>query len=83
MSIGSQKNGLVIPHLGIYALPELLAWFVKEYPKYCNSKLDKGKGCIRFKKMNDIPFELIAQLIKKMSSKEWIALYEKNFMKTK
>lgn len=83
VSIGSQKSCLVIHHLGIYTSAELLAWFTGEYPKHCKSKIDMGKGCIRFKKMDDIPFDLIAQLIKKITAKEWIALYEKNFMKKK
>ena len=83
VSIASRKSGLVIHHLGIYASAELLAWFTGEYPKHSTSKLDMGKGCIRFKKMNDIPFDLIAQLMKKITAKEWIALYEMNLMKKK
>ena len=45
--------------MGIYATPELLQWFVLEYPKHCLKKLDMVKSCIRFKKIDDIPFELI------------------------
>ncbi len=37
-----------------------------------------GKSCIRFKKMENIPYELIAELCTKMTAKEWIVLYEKN-----
>ena len=51
--------------MGIYATPELLDWFMKEYPKHSKRKLDIGKSCIRFKKMDDIPFELIRELMKK------------------
>lgn len=40
-----------------------------------------GKSCVRFKKMDDIPFELIAELSKKMPVDEWINIYENNFEK--
>ena len=67
--------------MGIYANPKLLDWFVAEYPKYCKRKLDMGKSCIRFKKSEEIPFELIAQLMQKMLMQEWVDLYEKNLKK--
>ncbi len=47
-SIGSQKNFIVLHHMGIYGNPDLLKWFVQEYPKHSPVKLDMGKGCIRF-----------------------------------
>ncbi|MEA9415850.1 MULTISPECIES: DUF1801 domain-containing protein [unclassified Flavobacterium] len=79
INIASQKNFVALYHMGIYAKPELLEWFVSEYPKYSKQKLDMGKSCIRFKKMDDIPFELIAQLVQKMSVEDWINCYESEF----
>jgi uncharacterized protein YdhG (YjbR/CyaY superfamily) len=79
MNFASQKNSVNIYHMGIYAKPELLNWFTTEYPKHCTAKLDMGKSCIRFKKMDQIPFELIAELVKKMSVEDWIKCYEDNF----
>ena len=67
--------------MGIYATPELLDWFMKEYPKHSKRKLDIGKSCIRFKKMDDIPFELIGDLMKKMNPKEWMKKYESAFVR--
>ena len=81
MGIASQKNFIALYHMGIYANPELLNWFVTEYPKHSTQKLDMGKSCIRFKKMNQIPFELIAALVQKMSVQEWIICYELAFKK--
>lgn len=81
MSIASQKNFIALYHMGMYAKPELLDWFVEEYPKYSKRKLDMGKSCVRFKKMDDIPLQLLAELSKKMTVKEWIDIYEKNFKK--
>lgn len=75
-SIASQKNFIALYHMGLYADEELLHWFVSEYPKHSKAKLDMGKSCIRFKKTEQIPFELIAQLMQKVSMDEWIARYE-------
>lgn len=81
MSIASQKKFIALYHMGIYANPDLLNWFVKEYPKHCKRKLDMGKSCIRFKKPEEIPFELIAELAQKITVKEWVDLYETSFIK--
>ena len=81
MNVASQKNFIALYHMGIYANPELMEWFVSEYPKHCKRKLDMGKSCIRFKKIEEIPFELIAGLCTKMTSKNWIELYENKFKK--
>ncbi|NEW79392.1 MAG: DUF1801 domain-containing protein [Gelidibacter sp.] len=76
MNIASQKNFISVYHMGLYANQKLMNWFVQEYPKHSNTKLDMGKSCLRFKKMDQIPFELIAELSKKVSVKEWIEIYE-------
>lgn len=81
MSIGSQKNYIALHHMGVYANPELLEWFTLEYPKYSKTKLDMGKGCIRLKKMEDVPYELIGQLASKLTVKQWVAMYEQQFKK--
>jgi len=76
MSFASQKNSINFYHMGIYAKKELLDWFVGEYPKHCKRKLDMGKSCIRFKNIDEIPYELLGELTRKMSSEEWIKIYE-------
>ena len=83
MSIASQKNSINLYHMGIYSKPELYDWFVAEYPKYSSRKLDIGKSCIRFKKIDEIPFDLIAELCTKMTIDEWINIYETNIKKNK
>ncbi|MCZ2083168.1 MAG: DUF1801 domain-containing protein, partial [Flavobacteriales bacterium] len=67
INLASQKNFIALYHMGIYGSPELLNWFVAEYPKYSKRKLDMGKSCIRFKKVEDIPFQLIAELCQKIT----------------
>jgi uncharacterized protein YdhG (YjbR/CyaY superfamily) len=78
INIASQKNFVALYHSGIYADKKLYNWFVSEYPKHVKSKLDMGKSCIRFKKVETIPYELIGELCKKMTTQDWIRLYEKN-----
>ena len=75
MSIASQKNFIALYHMGLYGNPKLLDWFVFEYPKHCKTKLDMGKSCVRFKKPADIPFDLLAELIRKISVQDWIDCY--------
>lgn len=82
MNIASQKNFIGLYHMGIYANEALLDWFVSEYPKHAKRKLDMGKSCIRFKKMDDIPYDLIAELAAKMTANQWIDLYEANIKDT-
>ena len=77
-NIASQKNFIAFYHMGMYAMPELLQWFTTEYAKQSPAKLDMGKSCIRFKKPEHIPYKLIGELIKKVSVKDWIKIYEEN-----
>ncbi len=76
INIASQKNFIALYHMGIYADPELLAWFEAEYPKHSKTKLNMGKSCIRFRNVKTIPFELIAELVQKMPPEKWIGIYE-------
>jgi len=80
-SIASQKNFIGLYHMGIYADQNILDWFVNEYPKFCKLKLDMGKSCIRFKKPDQIPFELIGKLMGKITVKDFIAVYESSLKK--
>lgn len=83
ISIASQKNFVALYHMGVYAIPPLYEWFVSEYPKHCKTKLDMGKSCIRMKKIDDIPYELIGELAGKVSVKEWIDFYKESWVKKK
>ncbi|MDJ0765965.1 MAG: DUF1801 domain-containing protein [Myxococcota bacterium] len=76
VSIASQKHFIGFYHMGIYANETLLQWFVKEYPKHCKTKLDMGKSCIRLKKVEQIPYQLIGETMQQMSVDDWIRLYE-------
>ncbi|MBN2739218.1 MAG: DUF1801 domain-containing protein [Spirochaetales bacterium] len=76
INIASQKNFIAIYHMGIYADPKLMHWFTDKYETSYSRKPDMGKSCIRFKKIEHIPFELIGELCTKISVEQWIQAYE-------
>lgn len=78
VSIASQKNFISFYHMGMYAKPGLLEWFTERYSSVSKMKLDVGKSCIRFKKADEIPYEIIGELCSKLTPEDWIALYERN-----
>lgn len=78
LSIASQKNFIGFYHMGIYADNQLTQWFQEEYAKVVPTKLDMGKSCIRLKKPENIPYDLISELCTKITPEKWIELYEGN-----
>ncbi|MBI5858184.1 MAG: DUF1801 domain-containing protein [Sphingobacteriales bacterium] len=78
MGLASQKNSINLYHMGIYANPKLLKWFQEAHAKASPKKLDMGKSCVRYKKPEDIPFDLIGELASKITVAEWINMYETN-----
>jgi hypothetical protein len=76
MSIAAQKNYISLYHFGLYADRALMDWFVKEFPKHSKQKLNIGKSCLKFKKAEHIPFDLIGELSSKITTHQWINIYE-------
>ncbi|HFI0329352.1 TPA: DUF1801 domain-containing protein [Streptococcus suis] len=81
LALASQKNHIALYHMGLYMDEELATWFVKEYQEQVPTKLDMGKSCVRMKNPKNIPYELIGDLVSKMSMERYIELYEKNHRK--
>lgn len=75
--LANQKGAISFYHMGIYMDDDLMEWFKKEYASRVPGKLDMGKSCIRFKKPEQIPYELMGELMKKWSVDDWISRYEK------
>lgn len=76
LGIASQKNFIALYSMAIYSLPKQLDWFQTEWPKHTSRKLDMGKSCIRFKKVDDIPLKLIGELATQVTPSDWIEIYE-------
>lgn len=83
INLASQKKNISFYHMGLYENATLLEWFKKEYTKHSKYKLDMGKCCVRFKRMNDIPYELIGQLLQKLNLDDYISDYERIIHATK
>ena len=81
MGFASQKNFIAVYSMAIYSSPLLLKWFTEAHAKASPKKLDMGKSCIRYKKTEDIPYELIGELASKITPDKWIAVYEKNLIR--
>lgn len=76
ISLASQKNYISYYHMALYG--ELLEWFTKAYKKATVQKLDMGKCCVRFKKIEHIPVDLLGEAASKLTVKQWISIYEKS-----
>jgi hypothetical protein len=81
MAIASQKHFIGFYPSCLYGSASMHDWFVTEYAKHSKAKLDMGKCCIRFSKPETIPFDLIAELARKMTPKQWIERYEATLKK--
>jgi hypothetical protein len=76
-AIAKQKHFYALYHMGYYAKPEMFSEFVSQY-NALYGKLDMGKSCMRFKKVEKIPFDLLELILSKISVDEYISFYEDN-----
>ena len=81
ISFASQKYSINFYHMGIYADETLYYWFLAKYAKFSKKKNRYRKKLYAFQKIEDIPFELIGELVSKISVQDWITTYESNFKK--
>jgi hypothetical protein len=76
MNVASQKNHIAVYHMAMHG--KLRDWFEDEWKAYSAKKLDMGGACIRFKKPEDVPVDLMGELASKLTPNQWIEIYEKN-----
>ena len=77
INLGSKKNYISLHLMCLYMDAKMMAWFAAQWKKISAKKLDMGKACLRFQKADDVPLELIAKLVEKISPKQWIEIYER------
>ena len=82
VSVASQKNHMAFYGMGIYMDEAQCKWFVEAWKK-TGKKLDMGKSCVRFKKIEDVPLEVSGQAVKRFPMKKYIAGYEATLAQTK
>lgn len=83
MALDSKKSHIAIHHMGMYGDPDLRKWFEEAHKKASPKKLDMGAGCIRYKKEEDIPFDLLVELVKKVTPQQYIDRVEALWVKKK
>jgi Domain of unknown function (DU1801) len=74
-ALAAQKNYFVLHLMAVYGSPEQAAWFREEFRK-AGKKLDMGKACVRFRKLDDLPLDVIGQVIARTPPDKYIAYYE-------
>lgn len=77
VGLASQKNYMSLYLMGIYGDDQTAHWFREEYLR-TGKKLDMGKSCVRFKRLEDLPLELIGQAVSLVSVNQYIAQYERS-----
>jgi Domain of unknown function (DU1801) len=82
-ALASQKNYMSVYMMGLYcgciegvSDTALVRWFHQAWTK-TGKKLDMGKACIRFKKIEDLPLDVIGEAIRRMPARTYIEEYEK------
>jgi uncharacterized protein YdhG (YjbR/CyaY superfamily) len=74
VSLASQKSGMVLHFLCFYGHPALSGWFTDQYKK-SGKKLDMGKGCVRFKKLDDLALDVVGRTVARVPVEEHMANY--------
>ncbi len=74
VALASQKTGMVLHFLCFYGHPTLSTWFTSEYQK-SGKKLDMGKGCVRFKKLDALALDVVVRTVARVPVEEHIANY--------
>jgi len=75
-ALASQKNYMSVYLMSVYSDKKTLAWFTKAY-KASGKKLDMGKSCVRFRKLEDLPLDVIGVAIAKVTPEQLIAVHER------
>ncbi len=78
MGLASQKNYISFYAMCLYGNVKQLDWFREEWPKHSDKKLNMGKSCIRFSKLDDVPLSLIGELCTKVTPQQWIEMVERS-----
>jgi len=81
--LASQKNYMSVYLMGLYcgcfdgvSDTSLVKWFREAWAK-SGRKLDMGKACIRFKKVDDLALDVLGEAIRRLPAKKYIEAYEK------
>ncbi len=77
MTLASQKSHLALYLVMVYQSPQLTAW-LREAFATAGKKLDMGKSCVRFKSLDDLPLDVIGEVIASTPVEAFIKQYEQS-----
>jgi hypothetical protein len=75
VSLASQKNHMAVYLYCLYSDPDMLDWF-REAWAATGRKLDMGKSCVRFKKLDQVALDVVADAIRAIPVKDFVAHYD-------
>ncbi len=77
VALASQKNYISLYLMNVYGNKEIEGWFIESYKK-SGKRLDIGKSCVRFRKLEDLPLDIIEEAIARTSVDDFMSLYEES-----
>jgi hypothetical protein len=75
VALAAQKNHFALYLMCAYGDGKHATWLADQFKK-AGKKLDMGKSCLRFKKLDDLPLEVIGQLVARVTPEKYIAFYK-------
>jgi uncharacterized protein YdhG (YjbR/CyaY superfamily) len=75
VSLASQKNHMAVYLLGLYQEAPEEAWFRQQYADR-GMRLDMGKSCVRFKRLDEVPLDVLGEVIARIPVGAFVARYE-------
>jgi hypothetical protein len=77
VALGSQKHYMSLYLMNIYGDSNAAKWFKSAY-KAKGKKLDMGKSCVRFKTIDDLPLDVVAEAVARTPMEDWIRIYRES-----
>jgi uncharacterized protein YdhG (YjbR/CyaY superfamily) len=75
VALASQKNHMALYLMGLYADEGLEEWFRGQYAAR-GLALDMGKSCVRFKRLDQVPLDVIGEVVRRVPPEAYVAQYE-------
>lgn len=75
VALGSQKNYMTLHLMNVYGDEKARQWFQSAF-KASGKKLDMGKACVRFRKVEDLPLDVIGEAVARTPMREWIRIFQ-------
>src|SRR5262245_23804724 len=73
-ALASEKNHISLHLMGVYTGGQDADWFRAAWEK-SGRKLDMGKCCVRFRSLDDVPLDVVAEAIRRMPARRWVGIY--------